>query len=141
MDITKFDKTIDNLRKAIEEGHFRSFEKYFERNWDFVFSEHTFADGNFWFLVQQNQIVCGTTVKVYVGSRMGKEDPDFIKRKVFYELLQGLGYDFNKIFTEWRSRKIRKPIKLSINDVAEKFGIPLEDARFIKISYANTKTE
>ena len=127
---------IENLRKALEEGHWRSFEKYFERVWNFEFKLEKYPSGQYLFEIKQKKYGGRGPAKKYIRSVIipQEEEINIEKKKVYNELLHILEIDKME-----RRYGIKKPVKISIYDIAKTFGVSPDDIRYIKVVYDNKK--
>lgn len=129
---------IENLRKALEEGHWRSFEKYFERVWNFEFKLEKYPSGQYLFEIKQKKYGGRGPAKKYIRAViiLQEEEINIEKEKVYNELLHILEIDKME-----RRYGIKKPVKISIYDIAKTFGVSPDDIRYIRVVYDNNKEE
>lgn len=128
---------IENLHKALEEGHWRSFEKYFERVWNFEFKlEKSPFPGQYLFEIRQKKYGGRGPAKKYIKTVIisQEEEINIEKKKAYDELLHILEIDKME-----RRYDIKKPVKISIYDIAKTFGVSPDDIRYIRVVYDNKK--
>ena len=127
-----------NLEKALNDGHWRSFEKYFERVWGFKFkyTKHWAGSDLFVFEIWQEKFggrgPLRKTVRIVTFHETDDENQE--KLRVYKELLYSLRAGIME-----KKYRIKKPVKISIYDIASVFAVDPEDIRYIRVVYDNEK--
>lgn len=135
-----------NLQKAIEEGHWRSFEAFFKRRWGLDFRIHG-SQYDLQFNVTQWRR--HRFVESVLFERLWEPDRttpwteteiNQFKKMVYRKLLEQLDDDL--VLRSYRGRRlVHRILRINIKDVAKAMSIPESMVDFIEINWANIERE
>lgn len=134
-----------NLQKAIEEGHWRSFEAFFKRRWGLDFRIHgSQYDLQFNVTQWRRYRLVGYVLfeRLWEPNRATprtEAEINQFKKTVYRKLLEQLDDDL--VLRSYRGRTIHRILRINIKDVAKAMSIPESMVDFIEINWANIERE